>query len=77
MSRVVEEVALGIILEDKVDRTASGKYKNNDHKIVVTKETRIGLKRDHFQEIMAVIELEVQAIVDQDQDSEPVPIGIE
>ena len=32
--------------------------------IVVITEIGIGLERDHIQEIMAVTELEVQAIVD-------------
>ena len=40
-------------------------------------EIGIDLERDHSQEIMAVIDLEVQAIVDRGQDPEPVPIGIE
>ena len=43
--------------------------------IMVIVEAGIGLERDHFQEIMVVTELEVQAIVDQGQDSEPLPIG--
>ena len=43
---------------------------------MVIAEVRIGLERNHFQEIMAVIELEVQAIGHQGQDPEPVPIGI-
>ena len=42
---------------------------------MVIAEAGIGLERDHFQEIMAVTELEVQAIVDQGQDPKPLPIG--
>ena len=77
MSRVIEEVVLGIILKDTVDRTAGESIGTIIIEIVVIIETGIGLERDNIQEIMAVIELEVQAIVDCDQDPEPVPIGIE
>ena len=40
-------------------------------------ELGIGLERDHSQESLVVIDLEVQAVVDQGQDPEQVPIGIE
>ena len=76
MSRVIEEAVFGIIAEDTVDRTIGESIGTMIIEIVVIIETGIGLERDHFQELMAVIELEVQAIVDQDQDPEPVPIGI-
>ena len=39
-------------------------------------EAGIGQERDHSQETIVVIELEVQAIVDWDQDSEPILIRI-
>ena len=58
-------------------QNSRGEYRNNNYRIVVTVEAGIGLVRDHFQEIMAVIELEVQPIVDRGQDPELVPIGIE
>ena len=77
MSRVIEEVVFGIILENTVDKTAGESIGTIIIEIVAIIETMIGLERDHFQEIMAVIELEVQAIIDQDQGPEPVPIGIE
>ena len=40
-------------------------------------EAGIGLERDHFLEIIAMIELEVQAMVDPGQDPELAQIGIE
>ena len=63
MSRVIEEVVLGII-EDTVDRTAGESIGIMIIEIVVIIETGMGLERDHFQKIIVVIELEVQAIVD-------------
>ena len=75
MSRVIEEVVFGIILEDTIDKTVGESIEIIIIEIVVIIETGIGLDRDHFQEIMVVIELGVQVIVDQGQDLEPVPIG--
>ena len=40
-------------------------------------EAGTGLKRGHFPEIMAIIEIEVQAKVDPCQDLELAQIGIE
>ena len=40
-------------------------------------EAGTGLERDHFPEIMVIIELEVQAKVDPDQGPELAQIGIE
>ena len=45
--------------------------------MIVMTEVGIGLEKGHFPEIMAVIELGVQAIVDQGQDLEQVQTGIE
>ena len=42
---------------------------------VVIIEVRIGLERDHSQEIIAVIELEVQVIVDHDPEPVLIKIG--
>ena len=39
-------------------------------------EVGIGLEKDHSQEMLVITEPEVQVTVDQDQDSELVPIGI-
>ena len=45
--------------------------------MTVMVEVGTGPERGHFPEIMAIIELEAQAIVDPDQDPELVQIGIE
>ena len=75
MSKVIEEVISEIIPEDTVDKIADENIEIMIMEIMVIAEAGIGLERDHFQEIMVVTELEVQAIVDQGQDPEPVPIG--
>ena len=43
---------------------------------MVTIEVGIDQERDHFQETIGVIELEIQATVGQGQDPEPVLTGI-
>ena len=45
--------------------------------MTVMTEAGTGLEKGHFPEIMAITELEVQAIVDPGQDPELAPIGIE
>ena len=45
--------------------------------MMITIEVGIDQEKDHSQEIMAIIGIEVQVIVDQDQDLELVPIGTE
>ena len=45
--------------------------------IMITTEVGIGQEKGDSQEIIAVAEIEAQAVVVQDQDLEPVPIGIE
>ena len=76
MSKGIEGVVSGIIPEDKVYKIVGENIEIIIIKIVVIAEAGIGLERDHFQKIMAVIEIEVQAIGDQGQYLEPVPIGI-
>ena len=44
---------------------------------MITTEVGIGQEKDHSQEIIAVAEIEAQAIVGQDQDLGPVTIGTE
>ena len=44
--------------------------------MIATTEVGIGLEKDHFQESIVVTELGIQAIVNQNQDPELVPIGI-
>ena len=58
-------------------QNSRGEYRNNNYRNSGYSRGR-DRSRDEiiFQEIMAVIELEVQAIVDQGQGPEPVPIGI-
>ena len=64
MSKVIEGVISEIIPEDTVDKIAEESIEIIIIEIVVIAEAGIGLERDHFQEIMVVIKLEVQAIVD-------------
>ena len=45
--------------------------------MMVTIEVGIDQEKDHSQEIMAIIGIEAQVIVDQDQDLELVPIETE
>ena len=65
-----------IILEDTVDKVAEGSLEVITIGIVVIIEAGIGLERDHSQKTIAVIELELLAVVDLSQDPEPVLIGI-
>ena len=76
MSKVIEEVVSKIIPEDTVDKILEESIGIIVIEMMATTEVGIDLEKDHFQEIMAVTELEVQIIVDQDQDPELVPIGI-
>ena len=65
-----------IIPEDTVVKIAEESIGTIVIETMAIIEAGIGLKKDFFQEIMAVIELEVQAIVDQGEDPELVPRGI-
>ena len=51
MNRAIEEVVFGLILEDRVDKTAGESIGKIIIEIVVIIETGIGPERDHFQEI--------------------------
>ena len=64
LSKVIEETVFRIILEDTVDRMAGESIGTIILEKVVIIRTGIGLERDHFWEIIVVIELEVQTIVD-------------
>ena len=64
MSKVIEEVVSKIIPEDTIDKIVGKSVGIIILETVAIAEAGIGLERDHFQEIMVVIELEVQAIVD-------------
>ena len=59
-----------------VDKTVEESIETAIEMTVMT-EAGTGLERGHFPEIMASIELEVQAIVGSGQDPEQVQIGIE
>ena len=65
MNRIIEEVVFGIIpgteQDNSIDKTAGWSIEIIG--IVVIAEAGIGLERDHFQEIMVVIDLEVQGTV--------------
>ena len=45
--------------------------------MIVMIEAGIGMEKGHFPEVMTVIELGVQAIVDQGQDLDQVQTGME
>ena len=76
LSKVIEGVVSKIVPEDTVDKIAEESIGIIVIEMISITEAGIGLEKDHFQEIMVLIELEVQAIVDQGQDPELVPIGI-
>ena len=59
-----------------VDKTVEENIETAMEMTVMT-EAGTGLEKCHFPEIMAVTELEVQAIVDPGQDPELAQIGIE
>ena len=64
LNRIIEEVVFRIIQEGTIDKTAEESTEIIIIEIVVIVEIGIGLERDHSQEIMAVIDLEAQAVVD-------------
>ena len=74
-SKTTEETILKKKLGDMEDKTVE----ENTEIIgmMVTIEVGIDQEKDHSQEIMAIIGIEAQVIVDQDQDLELVPIGTE
>ena len=59
-----------------VDKTVEESIETIIEMTVMT-EAGTGLEKGHFPEIMAIIELEVQATVDPGQDPELAQIGIE
>ena len=63
MKKIIEEV----ILEENIrsyGRQNSGEKIETAIEMTVITEARTGLKKGHFLKIMAITELEVQAIVD-------------
>ena len=73
----IEAAISKIILEDIIDKTVEGNIDMIIIGVMAIREVGIGPERDCSQETVVVTELEVQAIVDQDQDPEPVLTGIE
>ena len=76
LSKVIEGAVSEIIPEDTVDKIAEESIEVIVIEMMAITEAGIGLEKDWFLEIMAVIGLEVQVIVDWGQDPELVPIGI-
>ena len=62
-SRVIEEIIFEIVLGDMEDKIAEGSAEMIIIGAMVTKEKGIDQERDHSQETIVVIELEVQATV--------------
>ena len=75
MSKVTEEIISEIIPEVTVDKIAEESIGIIIIEMIATTKVGIGLEKDHSQRIMVVTKLGVQAIVDQVQDPELVPIG--
>ena len=76
MSKILGEVILEETLGIMVDKTVEENIETAIEMTVMT-EAGTGLEKGHFPEIMAVIELEVQATVDPGQDPELAQIGID
>ena len=76
-SKITEGTIFRKSLGDIEDKIAEGSIEMIIIGMMVTIEVGIGQERDHSQETIEIIELEVQATVDQGQDPEPVLIGIE
>ena len=64
----IGEIILKRIEEIMADKTVEENTEITVIEMTVMIEAGIGLEKDHFLEIMAIIELEVQEIVDQGQD---------
>ena len=63
LSRVIEETVFEIVLGNMEDKIAKGSIGMKIVGMMVTIEVGIDQKRDHSQETIVVIELEVQATV--------------
>ena len=72
MNKILGEVILEEMSEVMVDKIVE---ENIEMRVMI--EAGIGLEKGHLPEIMAIIELEVQATVDPGQDPELAQIGIE
>ena len=76
MSKIIGEVILEEMLGVMVDKTVEENIELATEMTAMT-EAGIGLEKGHFPEIMAIIELEVQATVDPVQDPKLAQKGIE
>ena len=76
MNKILGEVILEEMLGIMIDKTVEESIEKAIEITVMT-EAGTGLEKGHFLEIMAKIELEVQATVDPGQDPELARMGIE
>ena len=74
-SKITEGTTFKKALGDIEDKVVEGNIELIG--MMITTEVRIGQEKDHSQEIIAVAEIEAQAIVGWGQDLEPIPIGTE
>ena len=77
LNRTTEEAIFKTMLGNMEDKTAEGNIEMIVIDIMITIEAGVDQERGSSQEVIAVIELEVQAVVGLGQDPEPVLIGIE
>ena len=77
LSRTMGGLFFEIMLWNMEDKPAERNIEMILINVMVTIEVGIDQEKGHFQEFVAVIELEVQAVVGLGQDPEPVLIGIE
>ena len=74
-SKITEGTTFKKVLGEIEDKVVEGNIEMIG--VTITTEVGIGQGKDHSQEIIAVAEIEAQAIVGRDQELEPVPIGTE
>ena len=74
-SKITEGTTFKKALGDIEDQEVEGNIEMIG--MMITTEVGIGQEKDHSKKIIAVAEMEAQAIVGPDQDLEPVPIGTE
>ena len=77
MSKVIREIILEKIQDIMADKIAEENIETTIIGMIVMIEAGIDLEKGSFPEVMTIIELGVQAIVDQGQDLQQVQIGIE
>ena len=71
-SKITEGTTFKKALGDIEDKVVEGNIEVIG--VMITTEVGIGQEKDHSQEIIAVAEIEAQAIIGKDQDLEPIPI---